>query len=402
MASGQPPAKPAKPAKEGGKPAPPSTGPKAAASAAPATAGSAASSGATPPSPTPSGSSATPATGLDEKALSKMPPQLRQAYEAQHKELQAVKSELTALKAKPADDPEKKVLLERNQAHEKRIQELEEELKYTSYERTQEYKDQYLTPFEEAYNQGRAVATELRVINPEDGSQRQGMAEDFDSIMTIGNTAEANAKAVELFGTEAPLVMAERRAVILANNRRVKAIEDYRKNGAERDKQRVAQTAAQREAMQKKQTELLASFQRENTATIEQRAELMKADETDTEGVAILKKEQALADLAYGSITPEQIADLPQGLQDKLVDGKLPPEERVRLDSAIWAKARAFGFVVRKLNQAKAKVTELETALAAYGESTPTTGGGHRRPGTGEKREMTPFEEIDAMAAENA
>lgn len=329
-----------------------------------------------------------------------MPPELRKAYTQTKADLERTREELTTLKAAKTDDPEKKVLVDQNQAHQKRIQELEEELKYTSFEKTEEYEKQYNQPFVEAYNQGRTVATELKVTN-DDGTQRQGTAEDFEMIMAIGNTSEANTKAVELFGSEASLVMAERRAVILANNRRVKAIQEFKASGAEREKKRVEMTAVQRKQQDEQRQTLNTAFRKLGQEQIEARPEVMKADDTDQPGQQIVKAEEALADLAFGAISPEKMADLPEGVRAKLVDGKLPTEELVKFHAACWAKMRGYGLLYHKFKAIKTELDEAKAALEEYQASTPGVGGA-RRGKPGEPRQLTPEEEIDAMAAGNA
>lgn len=384
------------PAKEAGKPAPPPPSPSRTPAPAKAAAVPPPSTGTTPPASAPAGQtpSAPPAT-LDDKGPAKID-ELRTAYGQRVSELKAARAEITTLKAaKPADDPEKKTIVEQNQKHQARIKELEEELKFTSFEKTDEYKKEYWAPFQESYDRGRALASSLKVA-VEDGSQRQGTAKDFETIMLIGDESEAIAKAKELFGDGAPAVLYHRERVKETNARRAKSIDDYQEKGAERQKQKTEQTLADQQSAETKRTQRTERLLALNKATIEARKETMAADETDEVGKKILSAEEAMVNLFFGILTPEQEADLPEKVRAKLVDGRLPDDEVVKLHSAMWTKARGYGFLLRKYNQTSARVKELEKELEAFQGSVPGVGGVRRTPGDPGVLDVNA--EIDAMA----
>lgn len=334
-----------------------------------------------------------------------MPPQLRQAYTEQNKVLTSVRTELTAAKAKlaqlegakPEEHPAFKTLTEQNQAHQKRIQELEEELKYTSYERTQEYQEKYQQPFEDAYNAGRELVASLKAIADEEGNTRPGTADDFDRIMMVSDENDAADMATALFGTRAMLVMAARMEVKRLNSAKFKAVENYRKSGSEREKKRTEQAAAEAKTAGERAQQRVATFRKLNEAILAERAEHMTPAENDEAEAKLVKSEEALASLAFGVITQEQMDDLPPKVKEKIVNGRLPEEEVVKLHSAMWTKASRYGLQERRVKALKARVSELETELAEYRESEPGVGGG-RRPGAG-AHVMSADEEIDAMAA---
>ena len=76
------------------------------------------------------------------------------------------------------------------------------------------------------------------------------------------------------------------------------------------------------------------------------------------------------------------------------------PEERVKLHAELRNKAAAFPKIALRLKQARSKIKELETALAAYEDSEPAAGEG------GKPRSVTPtgsgmdeaFAEIESLS----
>jgi len=306
----------------------------------------------------------------------KTAPELRAAYEANKKRLAELEKEVTTLKAKPAEDPDKQALASALKDREEKLAKLSEELKFANFETTDEYKQNYLKPFEDAFSEGREKASS-RVVTSDDGTPRQGTPADFDAIMRISNDGEAEEKAIELFGKGAYGIISAREKVLDAHKKRVNAISDHKGKFAERDKARAEQMAKQRAEMEQRRGTMAASFKKLNEETVAKYPQIFKADDTDEEGKAALEKGFAIADRGF---TPS---------------GKIPPEEMVKVHSAIRNKAGAFDFVYLKLNRATAKLKELETQLAEFKKSEPA--GGIDRRGTQGAGALSAEEEIDAL-----
>lgn len=281
-------------------------------------------------------------------------PELRKAYERVKSELKALRTEHEKLKTtKPAEDAEKPKLVEGLQSAHKRIAELEEELRYAAYERSDEYQQKYETPFIEAYQTGRERAKQL-VITTEDGATRQATEGDFDAIMAIANEQQAVKLAHELFGQGAASVLYDRAHVQHLNRLRAAAVQDFRKKGAERERLHASEISARQETARAEQSKLSERFNRLNREAIDKYPEFFKADETDSDGARLLEKGFAMADKAFAGPY-----------------SGLSKEQKVELDSAIRNKAGAFDFIVHKNRQLKQRIAELEADLAAFKESQP-------------------------------
>ncbi|HEX4647176.1 MAG TPA: hypothetical protein VH598_16350, partial [Verrucomicrobiae bacterium] len=160
--------------------------------------------------------------------------------EARVKELEGKIAALETEKGKPSEDLTK--LNETLAQREQRLKELEEVLKFTDYQQSTEYKDKYVAPFVEAYEEGSSRVASMKVMGP-DGNERPGTAEDWDAIMRITNDEQAASAIEELFGTgvKSQMVTDARMRTKATNRARLKAIEDYRKQGGEREQQRTEQ-----------------------------------------------------------------------------------------------------------------------------------------------------------------
>lgn len=322
---------------------------------------------------------------------------LRPAYEAAKAEVKRLTVELEKAKtAKPAEDPEKATLVESLSAKDKRIKELEDSLRYADYQQTDEYKTKYEKPFVQAYAAGRAKATALKVrvgrkldaegnvIEP--GTTRQGTAEDFDAIARAGSDDDAAALAEELFGRNAPVVLYHRERVQELGSQAQQAVDDFRKQGSERFKAETEARTKQQAEVQKRQTEAASTFKRLNQEAIERYPHYFKAADDDAKGSELLKKGFALADAGFSG------------------NGDLPPEEMIKVHSALHNKAAAFDYIAYRLKTANSRIKELETQLSELNESTPKGGSPKREGGevkTKAGRREAAFAELDELDKAN-
>lgn len=305
----------------------------------------------------------------------RQPKELRAAYEtlkAKTKTLETELAQLKAERAKPApEDPEKKTLGERVQQYEKRLKELDEELKYAAYERSPEYQEKYEKPFIDAYQTGREKTARLKITDAE-GNVRQATAEDFDRIVRISDDDHAAELAAEMFGQKASVVMYHRERVQELNAARYRATEDYRKTGSERFKKASEEATA-------RQTKLRELWEQENTR-IREKYEHFKPQEGDEEGNRLLEQGYQLADLAFSDQLQQE-----------------PMEKQISVHAALRHRAAAFGRLVHQNKQLSTKVAELEKELAEFKESTPGDGAPDT-PGRGPSREEDWESQLDAMA----
>jgi hypothetical protein len=244
-------------------------------------------------------------------------------------------------------------------------------LKFSSYERSDEYKERYEKPLEVAIRSAWKEVGELDVMTS-DGDTRKGTPDDFNALINMP-TGAATTAAKEIFGEAASEVLALRRQIRGLNEARATAVEDYRTKGAERDKDRTAQSFRQRERMSK----LWASA---NDEAAKKYPDLFAPEEGDENGNKLLKRGYEIADLAFSGF------------------GKLPPEEMVKLHSAVRNKAAGFDRAVYRARKLSDRVKELESELAEYKKSEPTPGEGARTTPT---RTKTFEEEIDDLATQS-
>lgn len=309
------------------------------------------------------------------KAISPMA-MLREKFEQEQRQRMALEAEVKSYRdGKLMEHPEVKTIRQRLEAAEKRRQQLEEEIRFSAYERSQEYQDKYERPFLDAYQLGRGKVAKLEIVeqsqeDPATGEKRvlqqarPAAPEDFDRIMAIMNDREASKLAKQLFGDDAAMVMYHRERVMELNNSRHSAIEHYRKTGAE-----TLQKQAEQEAFKQEQTSRMWSEY--NKEVVERFPQWLKPDENDPEANKLLEAGMEMADRAFSGANG------------------LSPEQTVRLHAMIRNRAGAFPRAAHMVGKLQAKVEELEAALAEYQKSEPATG-----EGKGQEKAATGFEEL--------
>lgn len=377
----------AAPAKEGAKPNPPTPAPTAAAVPAPTAGAKPADDGSTK---TDSGGAPT-ATGSTDKPPEPEKPvkaaELRAAYEKLKKEHGTLKAEHEKLKtAKPPEDTDRKTLVETLDARDKRIKELEQELSFTAYERSQDYKDKYEKPFVDAYNAGRARLAALKVVERRDEAEqvtqqaRQGTAADFDKIMAIVDDEEAAQLAEQMFGSKNSMVLYHRERVQELNRQRLEAVESHKKGAEEREKQAVETRAKEQEETKTRQARMVQMFNEQSTAAVEKYPQFFKPTDGDDKGNALLESGRKFADMVFKPTSPYSA------------------EQAVAIHAAAYNKLLGFDRLAYLWRKEQARVKELETKLAEFTKSEGAGGATHRPPAEGEKSFDQELEELDKTA----
>jgi len=313
-----------------------------------------------------------------EKAKPEKAATLRQAYEASKAKLAEYEKKLAELeKAKPTSltPEEKKDYEDKVAAAEKRRNELEEHIKFVDYTKSEEYKKQYEQPFFDTYKESRETVALLKVTDPTTGEIRQAKPEDFDAIVAITDINERADKIEELFGTgiKAQQVLAASEKTLAAWKAKENALATYKTKAGEMEKARM-------EARTKESGEILKAFKETAAEGVTKYPHLFAPAEGDDKGNAALESGFALAKLAFGTIEATDVAKLPQWIQERMVNGKLPPVEMAKLHAAIVNKAGAFDRQVLKTRSLESKISELEKQLAAFKRSTPDNGGSGSKP----------------------
>lgn len=285
----------------------------------------------------------------------------KEMAERQLTELQKKHTELEERLKKPQDDPEKKTLQEKIAANEKKLAELDEKLRYTNYEASDEYKQKFEKPFVDAYTTALAKIKALRVTDPGQkddvtgvetpGKVRQATDADFNELMRMPDDDAAAEFAASRFGTKASIALYHREKVQELNNSRVAALEEFRQKGAEITKQ-------QQELSSKAESEMKTAFETANKEAAEKYPGWFKPVEGDEKGNTLLQKGYEFADLAF----------------DQKAMAQLPPAERAKVFSAVRNKVAGFDRMVFQKTMLQKRVTELETKLKEFEESGPDGG----------------------------
>lgn len=282
-------------------------------------------------------------------------PELRKAYAAQREENKSLKAELEKLRtAKPPEDPEKKGLAEKYEFANKRLKEIEDELRLSAYERSQEFKEKWQQPFIDAYQFGRERTAQFKVTDAE-GNLRQATPEDFDYVMRITDDEAAAQVAEQMFGgAKAAVILNMRNEVHRLMHLRGKALEEAQKLGGEREKIRT-------ESEKKQKALLNETWNRLNSEAAEKYPDWFKEKDGDEKGNELLRKGYELVDKVF------------------LGSSDVPPEQQVAMHSAIRNRAAAFGRLAYQLRAANTELAELRKELDSYKESEPKGGDGAPR-----------------------
>ena len=276
--------------------------------------------------------------------------------------LTAAEKENIELKERLAKVPD----ISRLEGIDKRNKELEEEIRYQNYAKSQEFAEKYAKPYEEAWAKAVADLGELEVL-AEDGSvARKATASDLVSLarMPLG---EARKLANQMFGDSASDVMMHRQKIRDLSDAQNKALEDARKTGSERQEQFTSKM----QAITAEVTDLWKKFNGED----EGKYEFLKPKEGDTEWNGKLDKAKALVDTAFSQ---------------NATDPSLTPEQRakaVRAHAAVRNRAIAYSALKLENTRLKAQIKERDDKLKQFEDSAPTGGtqgnGGQGKPQTG-------------------
>jgi cell division protein FtsB len=242
---------------------------------------------------------------------------------------------------------------------EARAKELEEEIKYVNYTKSEEYKVKYEEPYVKAW--GRAMG-ELKELTVEDGQGNQRPVSQ-DDLLELVNLPLVKAKqmATEKFGEFADEVMSHRKEIRKLHDESAAALEQARKAAGERE----TATGAQQKEMQ---SSVLQEWNRSNEEIVsnEKYGTYFKPVEGDEQGNQRLAKGFELADRAFS---------------ESPLDPRLTPEQRksiVQRHAVVRNRAAAFGRLVHQIGQKEARIAELEKELSGYRGSEPDAEG--RRP----------------------
>ena len=319
------------------------------------------------------------------------------------KDWEAKYNALKSESAKPKDDPEKAQYLKDKEVLTKKLKEVEEKLRYAKFETTDDYAKEYQTPFYEEYENGKAAISSMNIKEPdkkdalgdivEEGKTRKATSEDWEALMSITDEDSANKFIAEKFGYNTAKVTLLRNDVLKLHRKMEQAKVNYRKTGVERERLMAEST--------KKNQELVAkSFSESVNTGTEKYPKLFKPIEGDEKGNAMLEEGEKLAKLAFGTLDPSETSSLPKWIQEKLVDGKLPPQEQINLHSAAFNMMKGFNRLSYRNRILEKEDEGLRKDISEYEDSEPKKGEA-KRVATEKKEPSSALDMIEKMAQMN-
>lgn len=272
---------------------------------------------------------------------------------------------------------------ERVSAAEKRATELEQEIEFVNFSKSQKFQNEYAKPYQEAWTKAVGDFSQLMVkvqtgtdeIGEPTYQTRKAGAEDLLALANMP-LSEMDDAAERMFGKSAPRVIRHVEKVRELSEKQSEALANAHKNGSERQKQREQQQKDFEAQRGTKWTEA-------NKVLVTKYPKLFGPVEGDAEHNTMLQKGYDRADRLF---SPKE-DNKPKTL-----------EEAIQLHAVIRAESAAFRPTARKLKLANARIAELESELKQYQDSEPPAGsaGAKARTATTNWREEAEAE-IDAL-----
>lgn len=310
---------------------------------------------------------------------------LRNSYRALKKQIkEQFKPEVAKLQAKVKELEEgsgaTQEITARMEQIQKRNKELEDQISFIDYSKSEEFATKYVKPYNDAYYRAVSDFSQLRVRIPDGADPETGEAkfkfrpaDDKDLIKLANmNIGDMDEEAERMFGKSAGRVI---RHVEKVRDLAI-AQQEALDNAAKTAEARRTEMANTQKLNSTKGREM---FESERKRLVQKYPRMFSKDESDPEGNELLDKGLAMANRIFMR-TPE--------------NSPKTAEEAVRLHALAYNKIANHDRLARKFKQARERIAELEKALADFEASEPTGGkaGEAGRGGT----------ILDAMADANA
>lgn len=287
--------------------------------------------------------------------------QIDTEYKPQITKLQSRIQELEAVDPKPLQD--------RLAALEARNKSLEEQIEYSDYSQSTEFKTKYHDPYAKAYHEALGEFKELGVREA-DGEIRPATEKDLLELanMPLGRMDET---AQQMFGASAARVITHIQNLKHLAQAEHSALEEAKTKAGERLTKRRAESESQ-------MREAADHWRAVNDGLKEKFPKAFAPEDGNAEDAAAHTKGFALADLLFTGgkgLTPEQIETLPNAFRETVRKKEpLSPVQRVQLHALLRLKAANHDRKVVALQKANARIAELEKALAEFEKSSPPGG----------------------------
>lgn len=243
----------------------------------------------------------------------------------------------------------------------KQNEELENEIRFTNYAKSNEFKSKYQEPYEKAWTRAVKELSEVSVTDPATGQERPATVADLAELVNLP-LGKARAAADAIFGPFADDVMQYRKEIQGLYEQQNQALEEAKNKGIQRDKER-------NEQVQRFQSEtavqIKAHWDKANEEFLKDPdlAPVLAPRDGDEEGNKRLEAGFKLVDQAFA---------------ERSDDPRMSAEARalvVKRHAAVRLRAAAFGRVYSDYKAMLKKHNALVEELAQYKGSVPGTGG---------------------------
>lgn len=269
-----------------------------------------------------------------------------------NREIETLKS------AKPAETPEIKSLIE---VKDKRITELEDEIRFVNYQKHPEFVEKFQKPYEKAWKDALYDLKGLKVPT-QDGATREINAQDLQYLAGL-DPDQSRDFIKQHFPEDAAEVRAHVKEIKRLADAHLEALEEARKNGGEHEKKRREEWQGKVTALQ---TENATIYTKLHAEALEKH-EFLKPVDGDVERNEKLTKGTTF---------------VKEALKQNANDPRLTPDQRteiIRKHVAVENRAIAYSVLKHENAKLKAQLAEREKALAEYEESEPGAGEGERK-----------------------
>jgi len=220
----------------------------------------------------------------------------------------------------------------KQQEAEKQIAELRGKLASKDYAQHPDYIKNYEEPFKNAAGYAKKIVDSLEVTLPDGTVRPANWDTDFGPLYGLSRAA-ARKQAQEMFGMDAPSVMAQYDEIHKLQENKDKALNDWQSGADEREQKERADNLRNLEESTK-------AFQSATKDMTEANAELFQDNPDDADELSLRQKSTSLVDAAYFN------------------RDKIPPKELLVLDAAIRLRAINYPVAERRLKAALSELAE--------------------------------------------
>jgi hypothetical protein len=249
-------------------------------------------------------------------------------------------------------------------AREARHAELEREIEFVNFQKSEKFANEYQKPYEEAWKTQMTELSEV-TVRGDDGNERAMTSADLLELVNLP-LKEAKQRAIEKFGDFADDVISSRKEIRVLLEKQHKAIDDAKKAGLEFFKKQKEEAAA---SFGKVSEEIRSTWAAANQAAQadEKVGHFFRPVEGDAEGNQRLAKGFELADRAFS---------------ENPMNAKTAEERAaiVKRHAAVRNRCAAFGRLTFQNGELQRQLKEAQEKLATYNQAEPPAGGGQRAP----------------------